>query len=120
MSCWEKKKFIIYEWSDTQLEFEITEKINCDETPMDLTEYDKVVLNIKYSNDDIVEINGSVDNEVKSEVIFDLFSEATVWKSWDVRCEIWGIKDDKKVRLSDVMEWEILHSIKIPEWIVQE
>ena len=121
MSCiWEKRPFRIYEWSDTQLEFVLSEMQDWVETPLDLTEYDKVILTIKYSDWNIVDIEWEVDSEDISNVVFDLFSEATAWKSWEIRAEIRWIKDNKKVRLSDTMEWEILHSIKIPEWIVEE
>lgn len=121
MSCiWEKRPFRIYEWSDTQLEFVLSEMQDWVETPLDLTEYDKVILTIKYSDWNIVDIEWEVDSEDISNVVFDLFSEATVWKTWEVKSEIRWIKDNKKVRLSDTMEWEVLHSIKIPEWIVEE
>ena len=121
MSCiWEKRPFLIYEWSDTQLEFVISEKTDWEETPMDLSEYDSVILTIKYADWNIVDILWTVDNEDISDVVFDLFSESTIWKSWEVKAEIRWVKDNKKVRLSDTMEWKVLHSIKIPEWTVEE
>ncbi len=119
MSCWEKEMFKIYEWSDTELEFYITEKVDWEEKPVDLTEYDKVQLTIKYCDDSIREIEWEVDWEDMSCVLFTLLSENTIGKSWMVFAEIWWIKDSKKVRLSNVFVGEILYSIKIPEWIVE-
>lgn len=121
MSCIaEEKPFYIYEWSDTHLEFVLTEKTNWEETPLDLTEYDSVVLVIKYSDDYISEITWIIDSEDISDVVFEILSEATTWKSWKFYCEIWWLHWEDKVRLSETFEWEILHSIKIPEWIIQE
>lgn len=117
----------ILEWSDTQLKFHITESLRCQwtETSVDLTEYDKVLLEVRYVNW-IVEYEWTIDNgqwwEWNSYVIFDIFSEATAWKSWPVSCDIWGVKDGvKKIRFNEeTIIWEVLPSIVIPEWTVNE
>lgn len=117
----------LLEGSDTKLEFAVTEKIYENwcftgvENPINLTQYDKVILTMKYL-DWIVEYEGTVSEQENSHVFFDIFSEATAWKSWKVVADIWGIKwGAKKVRLNSLtLDGEILHSIKIPEWIVND
>ena len=73
----------------------------------------------------IVQYEWTVDNWEwwlwNSYVIFDIFSEMTVWRVWIINCDIWGIKWEKKVRFNEsTIIWEILPSIIIPEWTVNE
>ena len=113
----------LLEWSDTQLEFHITEKIYengtlKEENDVDLTEYDKIILTIKYV-DWVVEYEGSISEESDSNVIFDIFSEATKWRAWKAIADIWGVKGEKKVRFNSfTIDWDVLYSIQVPEWIV--
>lgn len=116
----------ILEGSDTLLEFHITEKEYTDgvltnETDKDLTQYDKVILSIKYY-DWIVDYEGVVQ-ENTSHVIFTLLSEDTKDKCGSIQAEIWGVKNDniQKNRLNETtIEGEILHSFKIPQWTVND
>ena len=116
----------ILEGSDTQFTFHITEKTKSWQTnEVDLTEYDKILLEIRFT-DWIQEYEGDLDNEENTEknlhsyVRFDLFSEQSAWRSWKVKCDIWGVKDwVKKIRFNwDTIHWEVLPSVKIPQWTV--
>ena len=117
----------ILEGSDTQLKFHITEKLKCSgtETDVDLTQFDKVLLEMRYTTW-VVEYEWVIDNwewgEWTSYVIFDIFSEATAWKSWRISCDIWGVKDGvKKLRFNEeTILWEVLPSIVIPEWTAND
>lgn len=117
----------LLEGSDTQLKFHITEKQKCSgtETDVDLTEFDKVLLEMRYTTW-IVEYEWTIDNgewwEGNSYVIFDIFSEATAWKVGIISCDIRGVKDwIKKLRFNeDTITWEILPSIIIPEWTAND
>ena len=112
-----------------RLKFHITDKIYTDgvltnETDKDLTDYDKVILSIKYY-DGIVDYEGTIDNwqwgDGVAYVIFELFSEDTAGKSGKIEAEIWGVKGVQKNRLNtDTIKGEILHSLKIPQWIVND
>ena len=121
MSCYdEKRPFEIYEWSDTILDFTLTEKTQEWETPLDLSEFDEVRLILEFANWEILEVDWTLDWEDISLVSFELLSESTVERSWKVMAEIWWLHWEDKVRLSETFEWLILHSIKIPVWTVQE
>ena len=113
-----------------RLKFHITEKEYTDgvvtkETDKDLTEYDSVILSIKYF-DGIVDYDGTIDNwqggDGNSYVVFELLSEDTAGKSGKIEAEIWGVKDGfQKNRLNtDMIQGEILHSLKIPQWNVND
>jgi len=116
----------ILEGSDTELEFHITEKEYTDgvltnETDKDLTQYDKVILSIKFF-DGIVDYEGVVQED-KSHVIFTLLSEDTKNKCGKIQAELWGVKNDniQKNRLNETtIEGEVLHSFKIPVWTVSD
>lgn len=116
----------ILEGSDTELEFHITEKEYTDgvltnETDKDLTQYDKVILSIKFF-DGIVDYEGVVQ-ENTSHVIFTLLSEDTKNKCGKIQAELWGVKNDniQKNRLNETtIEGEVLHSFKIPVWTVSD
>ena len=108
----------ILEGSDTRLKFHITEIEDGVENAVDLTDYDKVVLVLKYYNE-IVEVEGTVCIEDTSYVTFDLLSEQTAGRAGKVQAEIWGIAEAKKVRFNSfTIDGDVLHSIKIPEWVV--
>lgn len=116
----------ILEGSDTELEFHITEKEYTDgvltnETDKDLTQYDKVILSIKFF-DGIVDYEGVVQQDT-SHVIFTLLSEDTKNKCGKIQAELWGVKNDniQKNRLNETtIEGEVLHSFKIPVWTVSD
>ena len=109
----------IREWSDTQLKFHITERTSEWETnEVDLTEYDKILLEIRYVTGR-VEYEWEIDSEEESDsyVIFDIFSEATEWKAGMIKADVWWVKDAKKHRFNRMtIEWEVLPSVKVPEW----
>ena len=115
----------ILEGSDTQFTFHITEKTKSwQASDVDLTVYDKILLEIRYVTW-IVEYQWSLENEENtannsnSYVKFEILSEATKWKSGKISCDIWGVKDAQKVRFNfDTIIWEVLPSVKVPEWIV--
>lgn len=108
----------ILEGSDTRVKFHITEIEDGVENGVDLGDYDKVVLHIKYFNE-IIEIDGTVCTEDTSYVTFDLLSEQTKDRAGDIQAEIWGIQWAKKVRFNSfLIDGAVLHSIKIPEWVV--
>lgn len=116
----------ILEGSDTQFTFHITEHTKSWQiNEVDLTEYDKILLEIRFT-DWIEEYQWDIDIEENTEknlhsyVRFDLFSEQSAGRSWKVKCDIWGVKDwVKKIRFNwDTIQWEVLPSVKIPQWIV--
>ena len=113
----------ILEWSDTQITYHITvESQSWDYEEVDLTEYDKILLEIEYRKGGVVEYEWTVDSEKNSYVVFDIFSEATEWKSWPIKADIWWVKDwVKKIRFnSETIKWEVWASVKIPDLTVNE
>ena len=106
----------VLEGSDTRLKFHITEVEDGVENGVDLGDYDKIVLVLKYY-DEIVEVEGTVCIEDASYVTFDLFSEQTAGRAGKLQAEIRGVKGaDKKVRFNSfTIDGDVLHSIKIPE-----
>ena len=111
MSCnWCK----ILEWSDTRLRFHITKTEWQETTDVDLTEYDKIILCIRFVKD-TVEFVWTVDEENHSNAIFDLFSESTKWRRWIISMDVWWLKDAKKLRFNlNTVKWNILPSVKVP------
>lgn len=116
----------LLEGSDTQLKFHITEKLKCSgtETNVDLTQFDKVLLEMRYTTW-IVEYEWTIDNwkwgEWTSYVIFTILSEATAWKVWAISCDVWWVKWTSRLRFNEsTIIWEVLPSVKIPEWIAND
>lgn len=111
----------IREWSDTQLKFHITERTsNWEINEVDLTEYDKILLEIRYVTGK-VEYEWKIDEEWNSYVIFDIFSEATEWKAGRMKADVWWVKGVKKHRFNRMtIDWEVLPSVKVPEWTVSD
>lgn len=119
----------ILEWSDTQLKFHITETENscgCNDgtaTEVDLSDYDKIVLEVRYNNA-VVEYEWEIVQETEWQtttnfVVFEILSESTIGRTWIINCDIWWIKDASKVRFNEyTIVGEILPSIVIPEWSV--
>lgn len=109
----------IREWSDTQLKFHIIERTSDWQTnEVDLAEYDKILLEVKYSTGK-VEYEGTI--EWTSYVIFDIFSEATEWKAGKIKADVWGVKGVKKHRFNRLtIDWDVLPSVKVPEWTVSD
>ena len=115
----------VLEWSDTQFTFHVTEKTKSWQTnEVDLTVYDKVLLEVRYVNW-VVEYEWTLDNEENtaknsnSYVKFVLVSESTKGRVWLIKCDIWWVKDEQKVRFNfDTIKGQILSSVKVPEWIV--
>ena len=110
----------ILEGSDTQFRFHITEKSSCwDENDVDLTAYDNIILTVKYADWSIVEYLWNVDENETSNVVFDIYSEATIWKVWEIKADIWGVKDVQKHRFNEeTIRGNVLNSLKVPEWNV--
>ena len=118
----------ILEWSDTQLKFHTTESENScgcagwTATDVDLTDYDKIVLEMRYKNgvvEYVWEIVNEWTNESNSNVVFTIYGEATEWRVGLVSCDIWWVKDNAKVRFNEhTINWEVLPSIVIPSWDV--
>ena len=112
----------ILEGSDTQFTFHITEKTKSWQTSeVDLTVYDKILLEMRYPNG-VVEYEWSLENDENSSsnthsyVKFEILSEATKWKSWKIRCDIWWVKGAQKIRFNfDTIQWEVLSSVKVPD-----
>lgn len=107
----------IIEGSDTQLTFKITETAeNGTTTPVDLTDYDEVRLTIALGGI-ILDIEGEIDQEDDSTIIFDLLSEQTKGRSWEILADIRGLQGAKKIRFNkETIQGTILHSIKVPQW----
>jgi hypothetical protein len=105
---------LLLEGSDTQLKFHITQTEDWNTTDVDLSEYEKIILTIKY-NTWIVEYEWVVDSEQTSYVIFDILSDDTNWKKWNITCDIWWISWWQKNRFNDeTIKWKVLPSIKVP------
>ena len=119
--CEEQRPFIP-EGSDTQLRFHISEETTCgEETDIDLTEYDKVVLTVKFWNGDTIDIEWTVNTETIWDVSFDILSEQTVWKTWVFKAEVWWIAWAEKHRFNQAtINWDVLASLRIPQWIVSD
>ncbi len=110
----------LLEWSDTQLKFHITQTENNTTTDVDLTDYDKVLLIIRFPNM-IIEILWTVDNEDTSYVIFDLLSEQTKGRAWWIVADIRWIQWAKRLRFNqNTIQWVILASVKVPQWVVND
>lgn len=117
MPCEERRPFIP-EGSDTELIFHVTEETSCwEETDIDLSVYNSVVLKIKYANWEIVNYTGSVNQEHNYLVTFTILWESSVWRAWEFKAEIWWIKWAEKHRFNkNTFVWDVLASIEIPEW----
>lgn len=113
----------IREWSDTQIKYHVIEKTSEGETnEVDLTEYDKILMEIRYS-DGIREYEWEIDTEEEenSYVLFDIFSEYTKWRAGKVRVDVRWVKDAKRIRFNrETIIWEILPSVRVPEWNVSD
>lgn len=110
----------LLEWSDTQLKFHITETENNTTTNVDLTDYDEVLLTIRFP-ETIVEIQWVVDNEDSSYVVFDLLSEQTTGRAWWIVADIRWIQWAKKLRFNQsTIQGVILASVKVPQWVVND
>ena len=111
----------ILEGSDTQLLFHITQTEDWLTTDVDLTQYQKVLLEMKYVTG-IIEIEWVVwqGEWEHAYVTFDILSESTKGKVWKVSCDVWGVKNTSRIRFnSNTIQGEVLSSIKVPEWIAE-
>ena len=114
----------ILEGSDTQLTFQIQKKTSSwQTTQVDLTVYDKILLEMRYI-DGIVEYEWElVDGDnTHSKVTFDILSESTKWRTGKIKCDIRGVKNEQKVRFNTrTIVWEVLYSLTIPtEWTAND
>lgn len=106
---------LLLEWSDTRVRFKIREIENNITYDLDYTDYTKYLLEIKFADDDILEVEWTVDNETQT-VYFDIFGERTDGKEWSLTADIWGTKWVKKVRFNPTtIKGKVLNSVKIPD-----
>ena len=103
----------ILEWSDTRVRFRIRETENNITYDFDLTEFTWYKLEIRFSDDSLIEVNGVVDNGT---LYFDIFWEYTEWKSGSIKADIWGVKNLKKVRFNPItIKGKVLSSVYVPK-----
>lgn len=103
----------ILEWSDTRVRFKIREIENGINYDLDLTEYTKYKLEIRFADDSLLEVDGVVEDGT---VYFDIFWEYTDWKEWSLTADIWGLKGVKKVRFNPAtIKWKVLNSVAVPD-----
>jgi len=102
----------ILEWSDTRVRFKIEEIENNIHYDLDLTEYTWYKLEIRFSDDSLLEVDWVVDSWT---VYFDIFWEYTDWKEWSLTADIWGVNGVKKVRFNPTtIKGKVLNSVAIP------
>jgi len=76
------------------------------------------LLVMKFSNETL-EIEWTVDSENNYLVRFDIYSEQTKGKAGSIFADVWWIEWTTRLRLNqETIQWNILSSIKVPEWIV--
>ena len=103
----------ILEWSDTRVRFRIREIENNITYDFDLTEFTGYKLEIRFSDDSLIEINWVVDSWT---LYFDIFWEYTEWKAGAMKADIWGVKELKKVRFNPTtIKWKVLPSVYVPK-----
>lgn len=106
---------LLLEWSDTRVRFKIREIENNIAYDMDYTDYTKYLLEIKFSDESILEVQGTVDNDTQT-VYFDIFWERTDGKEWSLTADIRGTNWVKKVRFNPTtIKGKVLNSVKIPD-----
>lgn len=102
----------ILEWSDTRVRFKVREIENNITYDFDLTEFTGYKLEIRFSDDSLLEVNWVIDSWT---LYFDIFWEYTEWKSGTIKADIRWVKGLKKVRFnSSTIKWKILSSVDIP------
>lgn len=107
----------ILEWSDTRVRFKINEIEDNISSVLDYDDFTDYLLEIKFADDSELEIKWTVDTTTNpNTVYFDIFSEYTEDKEWTFTADLWGCKDEKKVRFNPTtIKWKILNSVKIPD-----
>jgi len=105
----------ILEWSDTRVRFKIKEIENNVTTDLDLDDYTKYLLEIRFADDSLLEVNWVVDDDTDT-VYFDIFSEYTDWKEWAFTADLWWTNWAKRVRFNPItIKWKVLNSVYIPD-----
>ena len=105
----------LLEWSDTRVRFKIREIENNINYDLDLDDYDTYKLEIKFSDDSLLEIDWVVD-DLTDTVYFDIFWEYTAGKEWSLKADLWWVKWVKKVRFNPTtIKGKVLNSVKIPD-----
>ena len=109
----------ILEWSDTRVRFKINEIEDNISSVLDYDDFTDYRLEIKFADDTLLEIKGTVDDTTNpNTVYFDIFSEYTDAKEWTFTADIWGTKNEKKVRFNPTtIKWKVLNSVKIPDGV---
>lgn len=104
----------ILEWSDTRVRFKIREIENGINYDLDLDDYDEYKLEIKFSDDSLLEVNWAVDT-TNNTVYFDIFSEYTEWKAGSLTADIRWQKAVKRVRFNPTtIKGKVLSSVYVP------
>ena len=99
----------LLEWSDTRVRFKINEIEDNITSVLDYDDFTDYRLEIKGTVDDTTDPNT---------VYFDIFSEYTNDKQWTFTADIWGTKNEKKVRFNPTtIKWKVLNSVKIPDGV---
>lgn len=105
----------ILEWSDTRVRFKIKEIQNNVVSDLDLDDYTKYLLEIRFSDDSLLEIEWVVDDDTDT-VYFDIYWERTDWKEWSLTADIRGTNWVKKVRFNPTtIKGKVLNSVKVPD-----
>ena len=105
----------LLEWSDARVRFKIKEIENNVRYDLDLDDYTKYLLELKFADDSILEVEWVVDDDTDT-VYFDIFWEYTDWNEWALTADIWGTKWVKKVRFNPTtIKGKVLNSVKIPD-----
>ena len=102
----------ILEWSDTRVRFKVREIENNITYDFDLTEFTGYKLEIRFSDDSLLEVNWVVDSWT---LYFDIYWENTDWKAGSIKADIRWVKNLKKVRFNPTtIKWKVLPSVNIP------
>lgn len=107
------RNFIIREWSDTRLTFTLYQTECWNQTIIDPRDYDSFVLNITFSDWENIELTWTINEN--GELIFDLESSITVWKSWNAKMELWWLEWWSKIRFNEsAINCTITQSLNVP------
>ena len=102
----------ILEWSDTRVRFKVKEIENNTTSDLDLTQFTKYKLEIRFADDSLLEVDWVVDSWT---LYFDIYWENTDWKAGSIKADIRWVKNLKKVRFNpSTIKWKVLNSVYVP------